>query len=113
VEAGTSIALGSGYETGGMAAFNPQFLLHLACDRFGLTCEEAIVATTYNALCALRMSHVAGSLEPGKYADLVVMDVPDYRELARRVGHSDAALVIRAGQIVYRRAPVLAGLNPD
>jgi imidazolonepropionase len=113
VDAGTPIALGSGYGTDGNAAFNPQFLLHLACDRFGLTCEEAIVATTWNALCALRMSHVAGSLEPGKSADLVVMDVSDYRELARRVGHSDAALVIHAGQPVYWRAPLIPGLNPD
>jgi imidazolonepropionase len=114
VEAGTPIALGSGYGTRGNAAFNPQFLLHLACDRFGLTCEEAIVATTWNALCALRMSHVAGSLEPGKYADLVVMDVPDYRELARRVGDSDATLVVRAGHPVYRRAPLeLTGLKRD
>ena len=112
VNAGTPIALGSGYGTDGLAAINPQFLLHLACERFGLTLEEAIVATTYNALCALRMSHVAGSLEPGKSADLVVMDVPDYRELARRVGHSDAELVFSAGRAVYRRAP-LTGLNPD
>jgi imidazolonepropionase len=114
VEAGTPMALGSGYGSRGNAALNPQFLLHLACNRFGLTCEEAIVATTWNALCALRMSHVAGSLEPGKYADLVVMDVPDYRELARRVGDSDAALVMRAGQPVYRRAPLdLTGLKRD
>jgi imidazolonepropionase len=106
IDAGTPVALGSGYGTNGSAAFNPQFLLHLAGDRFGLTCEEAIIATTYNAACALRLSHVAGSLEPGKAADLVVMDVPDYRELARRVGHSDAEMVIRAGQPIYRRAQV-------
>jgi imidazolonepropionase len=106
IDAGTPIALGSGYGSNGSAAFNPQFLLHLACDRFGLTCEEAIVATTHNAACALRLSHVAGSFDPGKAADLVVMDVPDYHELARRVGHSDAEMVMRAGQPVYRRAPV-------
>jgi len=61
------------------------------------------------------MSHVAGSLEPGKYADLVVMDVPDYRELARRVGDSDAALVMRAGQPVsggrHWTLPIKTGLN--
>jgi imidazolonepropionase len=104
VSAGTPVALGSGYSPNGNAAFNPQFLLHLAADRFGLTCEEAIAAATYNAACALRMSHVTGSLEPGKSADLVVMDVPDYRELTRRVGHNDVELVVRAGQPVYRRA---------
>ena len=114
VGAGTPLALGSGYGTRGNSAFNPQFLLHLACERLGLSCEEAIVATTWNALCALRMSHVAGSLEPGKYADIVVMDVPDYRELARRVGDSDATLVMRAGHVVYCRAALeLTGLKRD
>jgi imidazolonepropionase len=59
------------------------------------------------------MSHVAGSLEPGKYADIVVMDVPDYRELARRVGDSDATLVMRAGHVIYCRAALeLTGLEP-
>jgi imidazolonepropionase len=104
IDSGTPISLGSGYRTSGRAAFNPQFLLHLACDRFGLSCEEAIVASTYNAACALRMSHVTGSLDPGKLADLAVMDVSDYRDLTNRVGHNDVEFVIRAGQTVYRRA---------
>ncbi len=48
------------------------------------------------------MSHVTGSLEPGKQADLIIMDVPDYRELPRRAGHHDAHVVMRAGKVVYR-----------
>jgi imidazolonepropionase len=107
VDAGTPIALSSGHSTNRSEAFNPQFLLHLACAGLGLTCEEAIVAATYNAACALRMSHVTGSLEPGKSADLAVMDVPDYRELTRRAGHNDVELVIRAGLPVYRRASLI------
>jgi hypothetical protein len=34
------------------------------------------------------------------------MDVPDYRDLTRRVGRNDVESVIRAGQPVYRRAPL-------
>jgi imidazolonepropionase len=75
----------------------------MACQSLGLTIEEAIVAVTYNAVCSLRLSHVTGSLEPGKSADICVVDVDDYRELARRAGHHDAHLVMRAGKIVYRR----------
>ena len=55
------------------------------------------------------MSHVTGSLEPGRAADLLIMDVPDYRELARRAGHNDVQLALRAGRVVYQRA----GLNLD
>ena len=49
-----------------------QLLLYLAAERLGMTVEEAIVATTYNAVCALRLSHATGSIEPGKSADLAL-----------------------------------------
>jgi imidazolonepropionase len=103
IDDGVPVALASGHGNGGLASINPQFLLHMACKYLGLTVEEAIVAATYNSLCSLRLSHVSGSLEPGKAADLCVMDVGDYHELARRVGHHDTYLVMRAGKIVYRR----------
>jgi imidazolonepropionase len=110
LEEGTAFALGSAFGTRGSATFNPQFLLHLAVARMGLTPEAAICAATWNAACALRMSHVTGSLEPGKTADALLMDVPDYRELPRRAGHSDVLLAMRAGQPVYRR-PSLNGID--
>ena len=102
IEEGAAIAIASGYRPRDTASFNMQFLLHLAVRRFGLTPEEAIMATTYNPACSLRMSHVTGSLEPGKQADLILMDVPDYRELPRRAGHHDVHLVMRAGRVVWR-----------
>jgi imidazolonepropionase len=83
-----------------------QHLLHLAVHRLGLTPEEAITATTWNPACSLRLSRVTGSLEPGKSADLLLMEVSDYRELARRAGHHDVSLVMRAGQIVLRSPPL-------
>jgi len=99
---GAAIAIASSYRPRDAASFNMQFLLHLAVRRLGLTPGEAIMATTYNPACALRMSHVTGSLEPGKQADLILMDVPDYRELPRRAGHHDVHLVMRAGRVVWR-----------
>jgi len=104
---GVPLAIASGFRPDGVSSFNPQYLLHLAVAQYGLTVEEAIVAATYNAACSLRMSHVTGSLEPGKSADLVLMDVPDYRDLPRRVGHSDVQLTVRSGNVVYRRSPLI------
>jgi imidazolonepropionase len=90
----------------GYASSNPQYLLHLGMTRFGLTAEEAICAATWNAACSLRMSHVTGSLEPGKTADILLMDVPDYRELPRRAGHNDLQIAFKAGHPIYRRPPL-------
>jgi imidazolonepropionase len=106
IDEGAAVALASGYGQIGPACFNPQYLMYLGISRFGLTPEEALCAVTWNAACSLRMSHVTGSLEPGKMADLLLMDVPDYRELARRIGHNDLIFAMRAGHIVYRRAPL-------
>jgi imidazolonepropionase len=104
---GAAIALSSSYRTNDTSSCNMQFLLHLAVSRLALTVEEAITASTWNAACSLRLSHVTGSLAPGKYADLILLDVPDYRELPRRAGHHDVSLAMRAGQVVFRNSPLM------
>ncbi len=103
IDDGMPFALASGYTRDCTASMNPQFWLFMACHALGMKIEEAIVAATYNAACSLRLSHVTGSLAPGKAADICVMDVNDYHELARRAGHHDVSLVMRAGKVVYRR----------
>jgi imidazolonepropionase len=108
IDRGATVGLASGYSSVGCATSNPQFVLYLAASRFGMSAEEAICATTWNAACSLRMSHVTGSLEPGKSADLLIMDVHDYRELGRRAGHNDILVAMRAGQTIYRRGAVAA-----
>ena len=112
IDEGAAIAIASSFtpsssRTKGASSYNMQFLLHLAVDRLGLTPEEAITATTWNPACSLRLSNVIGSLEPGKSADLLMMEVPDYRDLARRAGHHDVSLVMRAGKVVFRRPSLI------
>ncbi len=106
LDEGAAVALSSSYRTNDASSCNMQFLLHLAVWRLGLTVEEAITASTWNGACSLRLSHVTGSLEPGKSADLLLLDVPDYRELPRRAGHHDVSLAMRAGQVVFRNSPL-------
>jgi imidazolonepropionase len=108
LDEGLALALASGYTGGATGTYNPQYLLHLACRELGMSIEEAITATTWNAACSLRMSTVAGSIDPGKQADLNIIDVADYRDLAERPGHNDVLMVLRAGRPIYRRAGLLA-----
>jgi len=104
IDEGAAIALTSSYRYLDASSLNMQYLLHLAVRRLGLTPAEAITATTWNPACSLRLSHVIGSLEPGKSADLLLMEVPDYRDLHRRAGHHDVSLVMRKGRIIWRRS---------
>lgn len=112
IDDGWAVALSAGYRTGCSGSFNPQYVIHLACRELGMTLAEAITACTWNAATALRMAPVAGSLEAGKQADLVVLDLPDYRELSARPGQNDVETVFRAGRLVYRRNGILGDLAP-
>ena len=104
---GWAVALGTGYTGAGPGCFNPQHALHVACSRLGMSIEEAITAATWNAASSLRMSAVAGSIEPGRQADLAIVDLRDYRELAERPGHNDIYMVLRAGRPIFRRSGLL------
>lgn len=85
-----------------------QFVIALACRTLRLTPAQAIAAATINAAHALRRADRIGSLEPGKQADLLVLSVPDYRQLGYRFGGNLVRLVVKRGR-VYE---VEAGIRP-
>jgi imidazolonepropionase len=44
-----------------------------------------------------------GSLEVGKQADLLVLDIPNYRYLPYHFGVDHVETVIKKGEIIYQR----------
>lgn len=56
--------------------FHQPLTMHLACVNPHMTMEEFLVAATINAAASLGRSHSHGSLEPGKVADMLVIDAP-------------------------------------
>jgi len=65
-----------------------------------MSVAEAIVGATINAACAIGRERTIGSLEIGKQADLIVCDVPDYRDLAYYFGGNPVRTVIKKGRVV-------------
>jgi imidazolonepropionase len=100
---GVAIALATGYEQTDLPVFNMQMAISLAVLRLGLSPEQAIAAATVNAAHAAGIGHATGTLEAGKRADLLVLDLPDYRELPRRFGSNHVLLAIRDGKLVINR----------
>jgi imidazolonepropionase len=76
-----------------------QFVIALACRRLKLTPAQAIAAATINAAHAIRRASRIGSIEPGKQADLLVLSVPDYRQLGYRFGTNLVRQVIKRGRV--------------
>ena len=77
-----------------------QFAAALACRYMKLTPNQAIAAATINAAAAIGRDDVVGSLEPGKQADLIVLDIPDYRHIGYRFGTNLVKTVIKKGHFI-------------
>ncbi len=102
-ESGAAIALSSGYHPRETPVFNMQMIIALAVLRLRLTTEEAISAATINPAYALGLGDAIGSLEVGKRADVLVMNLQDYREMPRQFGVNHVGMAIREGKIIFNR----------
>ena len=71
-----------------------------------LTAAEALAAATINGAFALGCADRVGSIEQAKDADLVVFDVPDYREIPSGFGVNLVSMTIKKGKVLYRRGEV-------
>ncbi len=101
IDAGVAIALATDFNPGSCATESMPMILTLACVTLKMRPSEALVAATLNAACAVGRAGEAGSLEPGKSADLVVWDVPNLKSLPYRFGAPRTAVVLKAGNVVF------------
>ena len=79
---------------------NYQLVLSLACYKLRMTPAEALTAATINAAHSLRMAHRIGSIEKGKNADLLILEISDYRFLGYRLGGNLVNTVLKNGKPV-------------
>ena len=102
VDAGGVLALATNYNPGSAPTPSMPFVIALACRKLGLTPAEAIVAATLNAAFVLGLQGAVGSIEPGKRADLQLMDFTDERELGYEFATAGPRLILCGGQVVKR-----------
>ncbi|MBI3737971.1 MAG: imidazolonepropionase, partial [Chloroflexi bacterium] len=99
IEADALFALATDCNPGTTWNESMQFVIALACRTMGLTPAQAIAAATINSAHAVRRSDVIGSLEEGKQADLLILNVPDYRHLGYRYGTNLVRQVVKRGRV--------------
>jgi imidazolonepropionase len=112
IEAGATIAIGTDFNPGTSYTQNMQFILSMAVMKLHLTAEEAIRAATLHGARALRMEDRVGSLEVGKYCDLTVFSVDDYRSIPYQYAMNLVETVVAGGRIVVRDGQVMASAVP-
>ena len=103
IEEGLAVALGTDCNPGTSMIFSMPLVLSLACVRLRLSPAEAVTAATLNAAYACGEGERAGSLEPGKRADLVIWDAKDYREIPYAFGANLVSQVVRSGKLELSR----------
>ncbi len=113
IDKGVAVALGTDFNPGTCLMYSLFFMIALAVLQMKMTVEEALTAATLNAAAALRRADSMGSLEPGKRADLVILDLENYRQIPYFIGHEGRFVraVICAGQMVHERRECFAFTN--
>jgi imidazolonepropionase len=101
LEQEATLALATDLNPGTSWCESMQMVIALACRYMELTPAQAIAAATINGAAAIGLEDQLGSLEVGKQADLILLDVPDYRHLGYRYGTNLVGMTVKCGQIVY------------
>jgi len=106
IDAGVAVALGTNFNRQHTPTLNMQSVVALACMWLGMTPAEAISAATINSAHALECADRVGSLELGKSADLVILNVTDYREVAHHFGTNLVHMTMKHGEFIYKEGEV-------
>ena len=100
IGAGAAVALATDFNPGSAPCFSLPFVMALACRQYRMTPAQALNGCTINAAAALGLADRIGSLEVGKDADLLMLDLADYRLLPYWLGVNLVSMVIKRGRVV-------------
>jgi imidazolonepropionase len=103
ISKGVTVALATDFNPGSCMTESLPLITTIACTQMRMTPAEAILGITLHAARALRKEKEIGTLEPGKQADLVILDIPDYRHLSYHFGVNHVWKVVKKGKIVWER----------
>lgn len=100
IDSGAAVALASDYNPGSCFTYSAPLVFALAVIAMHMTAAEALTGMTLNAAAAVGRAGSLGSIEPGKQADLLILEAPDYRYLSYETGRNLVTTVIKDGRIV-------------
>ncbi|MBE0433354.1 imidazolonepropionase [candidate division WOR-3 bacterium] len=99
--AGSTVAIASDFNPGSCMIYSMLKIIALACLSYGMNVEEALIGATRNGARALGVFDRAGSIETGKQADLVVLDVDNYLKIPYEFGEDMVKYTVKKGKVVY------------
>ncbi len=103
IQKGVKVALATDFNPGSSMTESLPLIMTMGCTMLRMTPAEVIQATTNNAAKSIGREREIGSLEVGKKADVIVLDIPNYRYLPYHFGVDHAEIVIKGGKVIYKR----------
>lgn len=103
IEQGVAVALATDLNPGSSMTEALPLMMTMGCTMYKLLPKEVIQGTTIHAARSMGRAKEIGSLEVGKQADLLVLDIPNYHYLPYHFGVDHVEYVIKKGKIVYHR----------
>ena len=111
VDRGLAPALATDFNPGSCYAKSMLEVLTWGALRYNLTAEEAFTAATLNAACSVGRGDRLGTIEVGKEADLLLLDLPNYKHLTYEFGRNPINAAVKRGEIVFEREQSLDPLG--
>lgn len=108
IETGVPVAISTDY-CSSIHVSSLQACVGLATAWFGMTPAEAVVGATINGAYSLGRERSVGSLDPGKQADILVLNVPHVNVMAWGFGTNYVDTVIKRGRVVVARTTTQQG----
>ena len=100
IDAGVPVAIATDFNPGSCMSYSMPMMMTIACAQMKMSPEEAITASTLNAAAAVNLSSEIGSIEIGKKADLIVLDIPNYKFLPYHFGENHVEKVVKNGVVL-------------
>ncbi len=103
VDRGLAPALATDFNPGSCYGKSMPEVMTWAALRYNMTAEETLTAATLNAACSVGRGHRLGTLEPGKEADVLVLDLPNYKHLTYEFGRNPVLAAVKTGIVAFER----------
>jgi imidazolonepropionase len=100
LDSGCAIALSTDINPGSAPCPSLPLVMAIAARYQHLMPSEVLIASTINAAYAIGMGKRVGSLEPGKFADVLILSTGDYRNLCYQFADNLVETVIKNGEII-------------
>jgi len=110
---GVTISLATDLNPGSSMTESLPLMMTMGCTMFKLLPREVMQATTIHAAKSMGRENEIGSLEVGKKADILVLDIPNYRYLPYHFGADHVETVIKNGKVVYQRPYLCTDRSPN